>query len=90
MRQKRTGADRKSFMCHVPPGLGTYWKFRRGQAEPTSRSDHVILPMSDLFLELREWEFHMIQPNSWPGVVKAGLLEEVGLALAWPWFGENV
>lgn len=69
MRQKRTVADRKLFMCSCASQAGNILKVqKKARWAKASVKSYVITNMRP-FWDLQEWQFHMIHLNSRPGVV---------------------
>lgn len=85
MTQNETDPD---YLCTVGhPRLGTCQK-RAGWA-----TDEVglyeITGIRSFFSDPQPLTLSYDSTNSWPGVLKATMVNEVGLTFSWPWLGEK-
>lgn len=77
--QERTDLTETSLHVAVRPRLRTCGKFRRRQGEPRIRWNPMKWLISDLFGGPTRMAVSNGSADSWPGVVKATFLREVGL-----------
>lgn len=90
MTQERAGPDRNLLVRGCASQTANCGKFRRRQGEPRIRWNPVKWLTLDLFFGTMRMAVSNDSANSWPGVVKAPFLREVGLMFPWVGFGEKI